>query len=213
MISLGTMNILKHHFYAQDTLSVAAELLGKKLVRKYRGHILSGCICETEAYLGSTDSASHAFSGKTPRNTVMFGRAGRAYVYFVYGMHYLLNVVTEEEESPCAILIRAIVPLEGIQHMQRLRGRIGKDLTNGPAKLCRALAIDQSFNGWDLTTGKKLWVQDQPSISERFIKKGPRIGIDYAKPADRRAARRFWIEKTYVDHVMNATNPISYGES
>ena len=207
------MKILKYHFYAQDSLSVAAALLGKKLVRKYRGHILSGYIYETEAYLGSTDSASHAYRGKTPRNTVMFGPAGRAYVYFVYGMHYLLNVVTEEEEKPCAILIRAIVPFEGIQHMQRLRERIGKDLANGPAKLCRALAIDQALNGWDLTTGKKLWVENRPSISERFIKKGPRIGIDYAKPADRRAACRFWIDKTYVDHMMNTTSPMSYGES
>jgi DNA-3-methyladenine glycosylase len=78
------MNILKHHFYTRDTLSVAGALLGKKLVRKYRGSILSGLICETEAYLGSVDSASHAFRGKTPRNAIMFGRSGRAYVYFIY---------------------------------------------------------------------------------------------------------------------------------
>jgi DNA-3-methyladenine glycosylase len=198
------MKILTHHFYAGDTLSVAGALLGKKLVRKYRGNILSGLICETEAYLGSMDSASHAFKGKTPRNTVMFGRAGMAYVYFVYGMHYLLNIVTEEEENPCAILIRAIVPLDGIEHMQRYRGKIGKHLTDGPAKLCRALAVDKSLNGWDLMTGEKLWVEGRPSIPQRFIKKGPRIGIDYAKPADRRAARRFWIDEKYIDEVINA---------
>ena len=180
------MSILKHHFYAGDTLTVCGALLGKKLVRKYSGNILSGLICETEAYLGSKDSASHAFKGKTPRNSVMFGRPGRAYVYFVYGMHYLLNVVTEEEDNPCAILIRAIVPFEGIKQMQRRRGRSGKDLTDGPAKLCQALAIDKSLNGWDLTAGKRLWVEDRPSIPGRFIKKGPRIGIDYAKLADRR---------------------------
>lgn len=182
--------------------------MGKKLVRKYRGNILSGLICETEAYLGSMDSASHAFKGKTPRNAVMFGRAGRAYVYFIYGMHYMLNIVTEDEDNPCAILMRAIVPLDGIEHMQRYRGRIGKDLTNGPAKLCRALAIDKSLNEWDLTAGEKLWVEDWPSIPERFIKKGPRIGIDYAKPADRRAARRFWINPKYIDSVINTKSPV-----
>jgi DNA-3-methyladenine glycosylase len=198
------MRILKHHFYAGDTLSVGGTLLGKKLVRKSSGNILSGLICETEAYLGSGDSASHAFKGKTPRNKVMFGRAGRAYVYFVYGMHYLLNVVTEEEENPCAVLIRAIVPLDGIKHMQRYRGRSGKDLTDGPAKLCQALAIDKTLNGWDLTTGKKLWVEDRPAIPERYIKKGSRIGIDYAKPADRRAARRFWIDQKYINDMIKA---------
>lgn len=196
------MNILKHHFYARDTLMVASELLGKKLVRKYRGHILSGLICETEAYLGLNDSASHAFRGKTARNAFMFGRAGRAYIYFVYGMHYLLNIVTEEEENPCAILIRAIVPLGGLKHMQRYRGRTGKELANGPAKLCQALAVNKSLNGWDLTAGQKLWVEAQPPIPERFIKKGPRIGIDYAKPADRRAPRRFWTDEIYIRDMM-----------
>ncbi len=202
------MNILKNHFYTRDTLSVAGALLGKELVRKYRGNILSGLICETEAYLGSMDSASHAFKGKTPRNAVMFGRAGMAYVYFIYGMHYMLNIVTEAEECPCAILIRAIVPLDGIEHMQRCRGKVGKDLTNGPAKLCRALAIDKSLNEWDLTAREKLWVENGPTIPERYIQKGPRIGIDYARPADRRAARRFWIDKKYIDDVINVVSII-----
>jgi DNA-3-methyladenine glycosylase len=199
---MAQMNILKHDFYARDTLSTAGALLGKKLVRKYNGTILSGLISETEAYLGSMDSASHAFKGKTQRNRVMFGRAGRAYVYFVYGMHYLLNMVTEEEENPCAILVRAIVPLDGIKHMQRLRGRNSKGLADGPAKLCQALAIDKSLNGWDLTAGKKLWVEDRPPVPARFIRKGRRIGIDYAKPADRRAARRFWIDEIYLRDIM-----------
>ena len=202
------MKLLKHHFYVCDTLSVADALLGKKLVRKYRGNLLSGLICETEAYLGSMDSASHAFRGKTPRNAVMFGRAGVAYVYFIYGMHYMFNIVTEAEERPCAVLIRGIIPLDGIKHMQRYRGRSGKDLTNGPAKLCRALAIDKSLNKWDLTVGKKLWVQDQPSLPEHFIKKGPRIGIDYARPVDRRAPRRFWIDPEFIDEVINTASPI-----
>ncbi len=199
------MRILTHHFYARDTLVVAHELLGKKLVRKYKGHILSGLICETEAYLGRTDSASHAFRGRTPRNAVMFGRAGVAYVYFVYGMHYLLNIVTEEEENPCAILLRALVPLDGREHMQCYRGRTGKDLTDGPAKLCQALAVGKTLNGWDLTAGRKLWLEAQPSIPERLIKKGPRIGIDYAKAADRRAARRFWVDEKSLRRLIKKT--------
>ena len=193
---------LKHDFYARDTRIVARELLGKKLVRKYRGHAISGLVCETEAYLGAFDSASHAFRGKTPRNAVMYGRAGIAYVYFVYGMHYLLNVVTEAEENPCAVLIRALVPFEGLSHMQRHRGRSGKDLTDGPAKLCQALVIDKALNRWDLTAGRKLWLEAQPSIPLRLIKKGPRIGIDYAKPADRRAALRFWVDEIHLRDLM-----------
>ena len=196
------MKILKHHFYARDTRAVARELLGKKLVRKYRGHTLSGLICETEAYLGTIDSACHASRGKTPRNAVMFGRAGVAYVYFVYGMHHMLNIVTEDELNPCAILIRALVPLDGLELMQRYRGRAGKVLTDGPAKLCQALAINKTLNGWDLTAGRKLWVEAQPSIPARFIRKGPRIGIDYARPADRRAALRFWVDKKYIDDLI-----------
>jgi DNA-3-methyladenine glycosylase len=196
------MIILKHDFYARDTRVVARELLGKKLVRQYKGHFLSGLICETEAYLGASDSACHTFRGKTARNAVMFGRAGVAYVYFVYGMHYLLNVVTEKEENPCAVLIRALMPSDGIKHMQRHRGATGEDLTNGPAKLCQALAVDKALNGWDLTTGQKLWLEEQMSLPRRFIKTGPRIGIDYARPADRRAFLRFWIDEEYVNNMI-----------
>ena len=188
------MTILKHDFYARDTRVVARELLGTKLVRKYRGHVFSGLICETEAYLGASDSACHAYRRKTERNAVMFGRAGVAYVYFVYGMHYLLNIVTEAEQDPCAVLIRGLVPFDGINHMQRHRGATGKNLTDGPAKLCQALAVDKALNGWDLTAGRKLWVEEQVSPPHQLIKAGPRIGIDYARPADRRAALRFWID-------------------
>jgi DNA-3-methyladenine glycosylase len=198
------MKILKQQFFARDTLVVARELLGKKLVRKYKGHIMNGLICETEAYMGAADSASHAFRARTPRNAVMFGRAGVAYVYLVYGMHYMLNIVTEKEENPCAILIRSLLPLDGLEHMQRYRGRTGKNLTDGPAKLCQALAVDKRLNGWDLVRGQKLWVEAKPAIPKRFIKKGPRIGIDYAKPADKRAARRFWIDEKYVCDIISS---------
>ena len=187
------MCILKKDFYHRDTIQVAKDLLGKKLLRRRKGRILSGMIVETEAYLSRSDSASHAFKGQTPRNTVMFGPAGRAYVYFVYGLHYMFNVVTEEKGSPGAILIRAVEALEGLHQMQARRKKSGKDLTNGPAKLCQAMVIDKSLNGWDLTCGKTLWLEDYKAIPDTWVLSGPRIGIDYADPKDRQANLRFLV--------------------
>ncbi|MDD4091460.1 MAG: DNA-3-methyladenine glycosylase [Smithellaceae bacterium] len=187
------MNILERDFYARPTITVARELLGKKLVRQINGAKLSGIIVETEAYCGRADSACHAHRGKTPRNAVMFGRAGVAYVYFTYGMHYMLNLVTEEEGNPCAVLVRSLLPLSGQDEMQARRKRHGKELTNGPAKLCQAMAIDKSLNGWDLTRGKHLWVENYQSVPARDIVSTPRIGIDYAGEKDRKAPWRFLI--------------------
>jgi len=188
------MRILDRKFYHQDTLLVARELLGKKLVRQINGVKLSGMIVETEAYCGREDSACHAHRGKTQRNEVMFGNPGHAYVYFTYGMHYMLNLVTEEEENPCAVLIRAIVPLDGIEEMETRRKIKGASLTNGPAKLCQALSIDKSLNGWDLTTGEELWVEDYKKIPESEIITTPRIGIDYAHQKHREALWRFLVK-------------------
>lgn len=189
------MNILNRKFYHRDTLHAARDLLGKKLVRKIGSIKLSGMIVETEAYCGSEDSACHAHRGKTPRNSVMFGKPGHAYVYFTYGMHYMLNLVTEAEENPCAVLIRAILPLTGIKEMESRRKRKGAELTNGPGKLCQALSIDKSLNGWDVTKGIKLWVEDYRSITDSLIETTPRIGIDYASKADREALWRFMLLK------------------
>lgn len=188
------MNILNRKFYQRNTLRVARELLGKKLVRRVNGLELSGMIAETEAYCGSDDSACHAHRGKTERNAVMFGKPGHAYVYFTYGMHYMLNLVTEEEENPCAVLIRAIVSLEGIKEMEKRRKKKGAELTNGPAKLCQALSIDKSLNGWDLTFGQKLWVENHKKIPNSQIITTPRIGIDYAHQKHREALWRFLIK-------------------
>ena len=185
------MMILDRKFYERDTLKVARALLGKKLVRQTGRIKLSGMIVETEAYCGSEDSACHAHRGKTPRNSVMFGYPGHAYVYFTYGMHYMLNMVTQEEGNPCAVLIRALVPLTGIVEMESRRKRKGAQLTNGPAKLCQALSIDKSLNGWDLTRGSKLWVEDYMRIPVKSIINTPRIGIDYAKKEHRDAPWRF----------------------
>jgi DNA-3-methyladenine glycosylase len=189
------MHPLKQTFFSRDTLTVARKLLGTKLVREFNGTVLSGMITETEAYLGTNDSACHASKGRTPRNSVMFGPAGIAYVYLVYGLHFMLNIVTEQEGNPCAVLIRAIKPIDGLSRMQARRGIKGENLTNGPAKVCSAMAIDKTFNGWDLTKGRSLWLERCKKIPAEFINCGPRIGIDYATQEHREADWRFWLKK------------------
>jgi DNA-3-methyladenine glycosylase len=188
------MMILDREFYNRPTLEVARDLLGKKLIRRIGGKELSGIIIETEAYCGKKDSACHAHRGQTLRNAVMFGPPGCAYVYFTYGMHYLLNLVTEDEGNPCAVLLRAIEPLLGLTEMRVRRKRHGKELTNGPAKLCQALAIDKSFNGWDLTKGSQLWLENYQIVESQAILSKPRIGIDYARKEDRESLWRFLIK-------------------
>ena len=160
------MSILDRKFYRCGTLQVARTLIGKKLVRQINGLELAGMIVETEAYCGESDSACHAHRGITPRNAVMFGEPGHAYVYFTYGMHYMLNLVTEAKGRPCAVLVRAIMPLTGVKEMEARRKRVGTQLTNGPAKLCQALSIDKSLNGWDLTRGKELWLEEYKKKSD-----------------------------------------------
>jgi len=193
------MSILPRTFYNRATLNVAEELLGKKLVREYHGTLLTGIISETEAYLGENDSASHASRGQTPRNRIMYGAPGFAYVYFVYGMHYMLNVVTEPEGKAAAVLIRAIIPVDGIEIMKERRGRSGNDLANGPAKLCQTFAIDKKLNGWDLTLGQKLWIEEFKTIPKEYIKRGARVGIDYASPEHREAPWRFWFDEDFTE--------------
>lgn len=188
------MSILDRKFYNRPTLTVARDLLGKRLIRQINGAELSGIIVETEAYCGATDSACHAYRGQTLRNAVMFGEPGHAYVYFTYGLHYLLNLVTEGAGHPCAVLVRAIQPFSGLDEMQARRKRHGKELTNGPAKLCQALAVDKSLNGWDLTQGVHLWVEDHQTVDARDILSTPRIGIDYAREEHRNALWRFLIK-------------------
>ena len=192
------MSILNRKFYERDTLQVARALLGKKLVRQIIRLDLSGMIVETEAYCGETDSACHAHRGKTPRNAVMFGKPGHAYVYFTYGMHYMLNLVTEAEGNPCAVLVRAIVPVMGVKEMEARRKRKGSELTNGPAKICQALEIDKSLNGWDLTLGSKLWIENYKKIPAKSILTTPRIGINYAKDEHREALWRFLVKPPKV---------------
>ena len=172
------MDRLGRDFYGRSTLTVARELLGQRLVRILDGQRLSGLIVEVEAYIGEDDAACHAACGRTPRNEAMYGPPGHAYVYFIYGMHHCLNVVTEETGFPAAVLIRALEPLEGLDIMRRYRsGRPDRELTNGPAKLCQALAIDRGFNGVDLCTGEVLFIEEGRMVAQEEVGTSPRIGI------------------------------------
>lgn len=182
---------LDRNFYLQRTDIVARKLLGCRLVRfTAEGTCLSGIITETEAYLGIHDTACHTAVGKTPRNKVMFGPGGFAYVYFVYGLHNMLNVVTEEEGKGCAVLIRGIHPETGMDMM--LKNRRGKmPLTTGPARLTRAFGITREHNGLDLVTSSELFMTNGVTVNESSILKKPRVGIDYAAPEDRDALLRF----------------------
>lgn len=174
------MTVLPRDFYEQEVTAVARALLGKRLVRRWQGHVLAGTILETEAYRGEEDLACHAKSGRTPRTEVMYGPAGHAYVYFIYGMHWCLNAVCAKENFPAAVLLRAVEPLEGLEDMARRRGRYPQaQWSNGPAKLCQAFAIDGAGNGLDLCAESSgLWIEDGPEIPAALVTVGPRVGID-----------------------------------
>ncbi|NIM03914.1 DNA-3-methyladenine glycosylase [bacterium] len=153
---------MSRKFYSRKTIVVAKELLGKTLVHKTDEGIISGKIVETEAYLGQKDPGSHAYGGITRRNRIMFGPAGKAYIYLVYGNHYCLNVVTEKDGVSGAVLIRALEPQQGIGLMRKRRRLDGPlpRLANGPGKLTKALGITGSMNGADLT-GNRLFIISQ----------------------------------------------------
>ena len=172
--------LLTRKFFSRRTDLVAIDLLGCILVRKIGNKKLSGKIVETEAYFGESDPASHAYRGVTPRNKIMFGKPGFAYVYFIYGNHHCLNFTTEREGRAGAVLIRALEPLEGIGLMKKNRGTNNiKNLTNGPGKLTQALAITREQNGLDLA-GNVLYVLkgDEPKEIVRTTRVGIRNGKD-----------------------------------
>lgn len=167
-------------FLSGPSALVAPRLLGCLLVRELDGHKLVGRIVETEAY-DQTDAASHSYRGRTPRTDVMFGPAGHVYVYFTYGMHYCMNVVCGQKGEGAAVLIRAIEPIEGEDYMmQNRRGKSGIEITNGPAKVCQALAVNREWNGHDLTK-MPFQLVEQPSIAVTEIVQTTRIGITQAK--------------------------------
>lgn len=175
------MNILPREFYERDTVAVAKDLLGKRLVSKTNNQEISGIITETEAYRHKDDPASHAFRRITDRNKVMFGEAGRSYVYFTYGIHYCFNVVAKNQKTQAgAVLIRGIKPEKGIQIMQKNRKITDiKNLANGPAKLTQALAITKKHYGLDLTKRSELYITEGITRTKK-ISAAPRIGIRLA---------------------------------
>ncbi len=171
--------ILQRDFYAAPTLDVARALLGQRLVRLWQGERLSGRIVEVEAYIGMNDEACHASRGRTARNAAMFGPPGHAYVYLIYGMYHCLNLVTETEGFPAAVLIRALEPLEGVEVMQAQRGASSwRDLLRGPGRLCQAMRIDLRLNGADVCRPESgLWVEVDAAVPEEAVERTPRINV------------------------------------
>jgi len=189
----GSAGVLSRSFYARPTLKVTEDLLGKVLVHRTRQGVASGVIVETEAYIGEDDPACHASFGRTARSEPLFGPPGFAYVYLNYGIHYLMNAVTEADGYPGAVLIRALQPLDGVALMKMRRAPDGRaiddhDLCRGPGNLTKALGITLKDNRRDLTDGT-LTIEDR-GISVGTIATGPRIGIRVAVERP----WRYWVE-------------------
>lgn len=174
---------LDRDFYLRPTLKVANDLIGKFLIYKSPAGLISARLVEVEAYIGEDDPACHAAVGKTRRNYIMYGQGGHSYIYFIYGMYYCLNVVTENEGYPAAVLIRGAVPAEGIDIM-RSHYKSGENnfLTNGPGKICKAFGLTKKQNGLDLT-GDRLYLEDR-AYNPVKIMHSTRIGIN--KGTDRK---------------------------
>jgi len=178
---------LKKRFFKRPTILVAQELLGKFLVKKNGSKRVAHMITEVEVYDGPRDLGSHAARGLTPRTKIMFGPAGYWYVYFTYGIYWMLNIVTREKDYPAAILIR------------------GVERISGPGRLTRALDINRKFNGRAATESSGLWIEDRGiKIPNGKIKKGPRIGIDYAGPYWAKRHWRFWLNPSVSARYLHA---------
>jgi DNA-3-methyladenine glycosylase len=192
--SLGTPpGPLSRSFFTRSTLQVSRELLGMQLVRVEGNERIAGTIIETEAYIGEEDQGCHARAGLTPRTQVMYGAPGHAYVYFTYGMHWMLNFVTEAEGFPAAVLIRAIQPIQGLDLIAaRRNSQPSSKWTDGPAKICQALAIDRRFNGLDLCApGSPLFVAAGTPIPDANVTIGPRVGLNTVPEPWKSIAWRF----------------------
>ncbi len=180
--------ILPIEFYKLSALDTARKLIGKLLVRRYLGQLAGGLIIETEAYQGEEDLGCHAKAGLTPRTKIMYGPPGHAYIYFTYGMHWMLNAVCCAVGSPAAVLIRGIEPVFGMDIMRTLRqqpptskhGSLTKGWTDGPAKLCQALSLDGKLNGINLCdSNSDLWISNTSfEVPETDIVRTPRIGMN-----------------------------------
>lgn len=199
---VNKMPVLSASFYQNhDVVQVAKQLVGCKLCTHLNGKFTAGIIVETEAYDGLNDKACHAYPNKrTPRTEVMYQPGGVAYVYFVYGMHYLFNVVTNVAGKADAVLIRAIEPTNGLPTMlqRRQMHKLSTTLTAGPARLSKALGIDNQLNGLSLTEGKQVWIEPRARRYRAKIAASERIGIDYAGEDARLPWRFSIIGNTFV---------------
>ena len=186
--------MIKTSYYLnEDVVFLAKDLIGKTLCTRINNTLTCGIITETEAYAGVNDKASHAYSGKrTKRTEVMFSKGGVSYVYLCYGIHKLFNIVTNAEDIPHAILVRAIYPTVGIDEIIKRRGlKLSNQLCVGPGKVSQALGIELLHNNLSLT-GKEIWLQDDHvQVNPNDIHTGPRIGVDYAGE-DANLPYRFW---------------------
>lgn len=194
------MLLPKSYYLHQDVVYLAKDLIGKYLFSKIDGQLCGGIITETEAYKGITDRACHAFGGRrTPRNEMMYAEGGVAYVYFCYGMHNMLNVVTNQQDMPEAILIRAIHATHGEELMLKRTGKpqMTSQVTNGPGKVTKALGITRIDNGVSLQSNR-IWIEDRNfDLSKTEILITPRIGVDYAG-ADALLPYRFILPNTGI---------------
>lgn len=182
------MKKLPKNFFNRDTKKVAVELLGHYLIRKKGSQVYQGIITETEAYVGPNDLASHASKGRTKRTETMFGPAGQAYVYLIYGMYYCFNIVTEELDYPAAVLIRACQPVKTYKGI----------ISVGPGKLSQAFRIDKKLNGQSVY-GNQIWIAKGPEVIKRKnIKKAKRVGVDYADMYKNKLWRYYLKNNKYI---------------
>lgn len=180
-------NILTQSYFTRPTLIVARSLIGKYLIRENGRGTIVGKIIEVEAYVGAEDKACHASKGRTARTEVLFGAPGISYVYLIYGMYYMLNVVTERADFPAAVLIRAV--------------EVDGELIDGPGKLCRELSIDRSLHQVDLTAGRSIWFEDRGQrVPRNQIGTFPRIGVEYAG---------LWARKPWRFRLIEEDSPTS----
>ncbi len=201
----------KRDFFTQPTLQVARGLLGSRLVRLEAGKRLAGIIVEAEAYRGEEDLGCHARAGLTARTQVMYGPPGHAYVYFTYGMHWMLNFVTEAEGFPAAVLIRAIVPVEGVEAIaERRRNQPPQRWTDGPAKLCQALGIDGRENGLDICASNALiFIENDLSIPDYGVTIGPRVGLNNVPEPWKSIPWRYLVQDSYIEIITKRVGPSS----
>ena len=193
---------LPRKFYTRtDALQIARDLLGKLLVVPTEtGERVTGIIVETEAYLGAIDKAAHSYQNRrTQRNEITYATGGMVYIFFIYGMYFQLNIVTNKIEIPHVVLVRAVEPLEGIEIMRERRlaknpaaKMPDKNLTSGPGKLCIAFGITRELNGADLL-GERIWLEDYQTFTAEEIASGKRVGIDYAEEYAEKPWR-FWVK-------------------